>query len=193
MEIAGLIISIFSVIIAVGSILISVKQNRKLHNENRILSSEPSLSVDLLFDSKIGGHTVIKKDAIDSFNVWESKYTPLYVENEILLEDSKRALFTIVIKNNGNAVANDICIKELKLISKSWTKTFSDRKILFESCSQSEEKANRIYIKQDSESIEKVELTIEYFNLLNQINCRKYYYQIDGEKAMLRYIKCVKQ
>lgn len=193
MGIASLIISIISALIAAVSIYISVKQNRKLHNENQTLSSEPSLSVDLLFDAKIGGNIVVNKDALDSFNVWESKYTPLYVNNEIIIENSTRALFTIVVKNNGNAVANDICIKELKLNTKSGVRTFSDKEILFESCSTGEVKANRIYIKQDSESIEEVELSIEYFNLLNQKKSRKYYYRIDGTNEMLRYIKCEKQ
>lgn len=193
MEIAGFVISLISAIIAGVSIVITVRQNRKLHEENQKLSSEHSLSVDLLFDARIGGNVVVKKDALDSFNVWESKYTPLYVDNEIIIENSSRALFTIVVKNGGNAVANDICITELKLKTKSDVRTYSDKAILFESCSAGEVKANRIYIKQDSDSIEEVELTIEYFNLLNQKKSNKYYYRVDGTNEMLRYIKCVKQ
>lgn len=189
MGVASLVISIISTLIAAGSIYISIKQNRRLHNENITLSSEPYLSVDLLFDAKIGGNVVVKKDALDSFNVWESKYTPLYVDNEIIIENSTRALFTIVIKNNGNAVANDIRITELKLNTKSGKRIFSDKEILFESCSTGEVKANRIYIKQESDTIEEVELTIEYFNLLDQKKCRKYYYRVDETNEMLRYIK----
>ena len=139
MAIGSLITSIIALIISAGSIIISFIQNRKLHNENRKLSTEPSLSVDLLFDSKIRGHYVTKNDGIDSLNVWESKYSSLYVGNKIKYDASK-ALFTIIVQNSGNAVANDICINEIKIISQGKETIFSDKKILFESCSKDEKK-----------------------------------------------------
>ena len=187
-EIVSIILSAFALLVSIISIIIIAVQNRKLHNENLKLSTEPSLSVDLLFDSKIGGSFVKKNDGIDSLNVWVSRYSSLYVGNEIKY-DASNPLFTVIVQNNGNAVANDICINEIKIISKGKEKIFSDKKILFESCSKDEKKANRICIDFNNAIIERVVLTLEYKNLLNQTRIEKFFYEADETNEQLRYIK----
>ena len=187
MEIATLILSILSFVLAIISIVISTYQNRKLHNENLKLSSKPQLDISLLFDNKIGGKIIEEKNVIDSINVWKSKYSNLYVSNFIKYDNIKKALFTILIKNNGNGVANDICIEKIQIQTKTNIIVRNEKIMVLSSCNAGETKANKIFINECND-VETVLLTISFTDLLNKKCTLTYNYVTDENKDMLRYV-----
>lgn len=189
MEVTSLVFSIIAVAVSILAIILSVIQNRKLHNENQKLSVEPDVNIDLLFDSKIGGQIVNKKYAIDSYNVWESKYTEYYVDNKVEIDNCKRALFTIFIKNTGNGVANAISLESIEIKTKNEIKVFENKIIVFNSCNSGEKLANKIYIDIDPNEIMGVKLKISYFNIMkNKINYTYNYVTDKPNNEMLRFV-----
>lgn len=189
MEVTSLVFSIIAVVVSILAMILSVIQNRKLHNENQKLSVEPDVNIDLLFDSKIGGQIINKKYAIDSYNVWESKYTEYYVDNEVEIDNCKRALFTIFIKNTGNGVANAISLESIEIKTKNEIKVFENKIIVFNSCNSGEKLANKIYIDIDPNEIMSVKLKISYFNIMkNKINYTYNYVTDKPNNEMLRFV-----
>lgn len=189
MEVTSLVFSIIAVVVSILAMILSIVQNRKLHNENQKLSIEPDINIDLLFDSKIGGQLIKKEYAIDSYTVWESKYTKYYVNNEVEIDKCKQALFTIFIKNTGNGVANAISLENIEIKTKNETKIFDKKVIIFNSCNSGEELANKIYIDIDPNEIMSVKLKVSYFNLMkNKINYTYNYVTDKPNKEMLRFI-----
>lgn len=189
MSIASFVVSMISIIVAIISIIVATFQNRKLHNENIGLSTMPLLNIDLLFDRHISGQIVKKEYAFDRYNVWESEYTPYYVDNEVYYDCSNKALFTINITNVGKGIAEDIKIIELVICFANEKALYNEEKLLFESCALGERKANKIYINQDDAIIEIVELSIKYTDVLMREKKIKYIFQKDKDKAMLKYVK----
>lgn len=60
MEVAAFVLSCVSIAISIIFGIITIVQNRKLHNENKNLSCKPNLVSTLLWDNKIGGQIVKK-------------------------------------------------------------------------------------------------------------------------------------
>ena len=189
MEVTSLVFSIIAVVVSILAMILSVVQNRKLHNENQKLSVEPDVNIDLLFDSRIGGQIIKKEYAIDSYNVWESKYTEYYVDNEVEIDNCKRALFTIFIKNTGNGVANAISLESIEIKTKNEVRVFDNKIIVFNSCNSGEKLANKIYIDIDPNEIMGVKLKISYFNIMKNKIYYTYNYVADkANNEMLRFV-----
>ncbi len=167
-EIITTTISGIALLFSIASFIVSVYQNKKLHNENIVLQTKPSIKLELLVDSRIGGQIVKKQYAIDSFNVWESAYTPFYIQQELVLGKKIKPLFTICITNNGNAVANSIVVRKIALFASDEIKTYESNEILFSSCGINEKLASRIYIDCDQNIIEEVEVVLEYRTILQK-------------------------
>ncbi len=188
MEITS-IISIIAVVVSILSTIITMSQNKKLQNENQKLSIEPNIDIDLLFDSLIGGQIMKKEYAIDSYNVWVSKYSEYYVDNLVRYDKSRKALFTIFVKNAGKGVANEICVENIEIETINENKSYNDAKMIFSSCDVGEKLANRIFLDVDLKEIKTVQLKISYINLMK--NKAQYIYKYivdDSNKTMLRYI-----
>ena len=167
-EFASLVLSGLSFLFSVIACFLSLNQNRKIHKENILLQTKPSIKLELLVDSKIGGQIVKKQYAIDSFNVWESAYTPYYVKQELIFDAKTKPLFTICVTNNGNAVAKSILVRRITLFAGEETKIYESDEILFSSCGINEKIASRIYIDYDQNIIEEVEVLLEYKTILQK-------------------------
>lgn len=173
MEIAAFVLSCVSITISIVFGILTFVQNRKLHNENKTLSCKPNIKCILLWDNKIGGQIVKKEYAIDSYNVWESKYTPYYQDGDIhIFEENKvhsKPIFTIFIENSGFGVAKLIKIVNLKYINnQSIIKNIDCSENLFTNIAPSEKAAKRIYCFVPKEPFDKLHITLEFVDMNNK-------------------------
>lgn len=169
----GECLSVIAVVVSVMGVVVATVQNRKLHNENKSLSVKPCLEVQLLFDSRICGRIIKCKDAIDEFNIWESKYTEYYTNHDLCLNGNTQGLFTVIVKNSGNGLAKNIIYSKISIKTNDAVFEFESNEILF-FCSENEIKANKILSDIKPEDILKVSMTVSYQDMLNKTYIEKF-------------------
>lgn len=176
-----------AIIISIASFI----QTKRLHNDNKKLTTIPNLDIELLFDSRIRGRIVQRNDGIDQLNVWESKYTPFYTNHDLYFGNASKALFTVLIKNVGNGVAKNITIAEITLFSDGSEISYKANDLLF-TCSSGEIKANKIYINHAIERLNKVEVVVMYEDILKEMHTLKNTYEpISEQHCELKLLKSI--
>ena len=193
MEVAAFVLSCVSIAISIIFGIITIVQNRKLHNENKNLSCKPNLVSTLLWDKKIVGQIVKKEYAIDSYNVWESKYTPYYKDGDIhIFEDNNvqsKPIFTIFIENSGFGAAKSIKITNLQYINDNLTvKNINCCENVASNIAPSEKIAKKIFCFVPSELFDKIHITLEFVDI-NNVKYTKEYKYIDSKlnKNLIEY------
>ncbi len=179
------ILSIVAIIISVASFI----QNRSLHNDNKRLTTLPNLDVNILFDKRITGKIVRENNGIDELNIWKSKYSEYYTNHDLYFCETKQALFTVLVKNVGLGVAKNINIREVSLYLKNTNTNYKFNEILF-TCSTGETKANKIYSNYSPSEIKKVEITIDYEDILNKTHIFKNTYEpLDEQECEMKLVQ----
>lgn len=158
----GEILSVIAIFISI----IALCQTKKIHNDNKKLSTQPDLDIQLLFDHLIKGSIEKIDNSIDSFHILKTPYSKYYTQHDLHFNDEYRALFTVLVKNIGNGVAKNIKFENISIIKNEMTDNYSSDDILF-SCDKSEIKANKIFISVIPEDIIKIVITITYEDILH--------------------------
>ena len=174
-------LALLSFVISVLSIILSYMQNKRLHNDNKKLSSLPNLDVEVHLHERIRGQIVKKKYAIDEFNVWESKFTPYYTQRDLGFDDSKNILFTVLVKNIGNGPAKNIVFKTIKVFCGNKEFSYNSSEMLF-SCNNGEIKANVIAMDIYTDEVDKVEILFQYTDILGVNHTLKNVYKPRNDK-----------
>lgn len=176
-----------AIIISIASFI----QTKRLHNDNKKLTTMPNLDIELLFDSRIRGRIVQRNDGIDQLNVWESKYTPFYTNHDLYFGNASKALFTVLVKNVGNGVAKNITVAEITLFSDGNEIRYKANDLLF-TCSSGEIKASKIFINHAAENLDKVEAVVTYEDMLKVTHTlTNTYAPISEEHCELRLLKSI--
>ena len=168
MEIAALVLSIISIILSFIFSLITIIQNKKLHNENKTLNCRPNLQVELLWDDKIGGQIIKKEYAIDSYNVWEAVDTPFYVDGDIYydgIKTKKNATFTIFIQNTGFGTAKEVKLKHLKFKIRDTEVLTKGEASVLNNISVGQKIAKKIFCIKPEDQFDRIEIEIQYLDL----------------------------
>lgn len=180
MEIGAFVLSCISILLSIIFGIITFVQNRKLHNENKILTCKPNLQVELLWDNKIGGQIIKKEYAIDSFNVWESKYTPFYTDGNIYLNNTfnkQKPVFTLFISNSGFGPAKNIVLTSIKFILDNKVITNIEKKSnICNNISAGQKIAKKIYCDIPKKALNKIQIEIDYFDMNNKHYSKRYVY-----------------
>lgn len=161
------ILSIISIVISALALLLSVIQNRRLHNDNKRLQVLPIMSEKLMVWSRIRCEVERQKDAFDELNVLVSPYDAFYNNNDIVVSESDFPLFTLLTKNSGNGIGDNICAKEVAIITTTDRLEFRSEKVIF-SCPAGETIATKIYANIDEETIKEVQVKIRYTDIFGK-------------------------
>ena len=153
----------------------------------------PNLDVSLLIDSRITGRVIHQNDGIDELNIWKSKYSDYYTNHDLHLQDTKKALFTVLVSNVGMGVAKNIRFSEVVIGLKDGVTSCKSESILF-TCSSGETKANKIYADYAPTDVKKVEITIAYEDILGKTHTIKNCYEpISEQRCEMKLIQNTEQ
>ena len=177
---AEIILSIIAIIVSVVSFSFSIIQNRRIHNDNKRLQVIPIISQDLMVWSRVRCRTEKRKDAIDELNVLVSPYDNFYNNNDIIISKSNYPLLTLVSKNSGNGIGDNVCVKEIIILTATDRIEFKSEKALF-SCPAGETIATRIYADIKEQTIKEVQVKIKYTDILGKS------YQLNSTFAMQNF------
>ena len=181
------ILASLAIILSIASFI----QAKRLHNDNKKLTTLPNLDIALLFDARIRGRFVHGNDGFDQLNVWESKYTPFYTQHDLYFDNAQKALFTVLVKNVGNGVAKNIKVAEITLFSNGSEISYKANDLLF-TCSSGEIKASKVYINHATEQLDKIEVVVTYEDILKKTHTLKNTYEpISEEHCELKLLKSI--
>lgn len=191
-----IVLSIVAILVSIVSFLLTILQNRKIHNENKTLQVKPNLCIELLFHSRIRGWMEKRNRntgcKIDEINVHTTQYTPYYTHHDIRIDKSNKSLFTICMSNKGKGSADDIIVNCIRIKTDTYSQEYISDDILF-SCSESEKKASQIYAELLPENVKEVQLQIRYKDILGKSYTEDFTFApIDNMRAEMRMINHVR-
>ena len=187
------ILSIIAIVVSIVTFLITILQNKKIHNENKTLQTKPNLCVELLFHSRIRGWIEKRSEGtIDELNIFTTQYTAYYTHHDIKIDKSDKVLFTICISNKGKGSADDIIVNRIRIKTDTYMQEFTCEDILF-SCSEAEKSASQIYAEILPENVKEVQLQISYKDILGKLYVEDLtFVPIDDNLAEMREINHVR-
>lgn len=182
------ILSIIAILVSIGALLITFFQNKQLHKDNKSLSVLPIISQDIMIWSLIRCRVEKRKDAIDELNVLVSPYDQFYNNNDIVISQSNNPLLTVLTKNSGNGIGENICIKEILIFTENDTIEYKYETVLF-SLPANETIATRIYANIDENAVKEVLITIKYNDIFGKTYLLSSRFAIQGNlKAEMKLI-----
>lgn len=164
---AEIILSIIAIVVSIFSFLFSIVQNRRLHNDNKRLQVLPVISQKLMVWARIKCKIEKRNNGIDKLNILVSPYDTFYNNNDIFISKSEFPLLTLLSKNSGNGMGDNVCVKELTILTTTDKLDYTLDKKLF-SCPAGETIATRIYANIKAEAVKEVTIKIRYTDIFGK-------------------------